>query len=128
MWCVLLLAIAAAGRPAEGADGQKSRSPVVRVQVLSATYVGNIQGAAARASVSFEQLPRYVVMAGQIQSGQFSYTFRADLVGPSGFGEIVSHGEGTRFQIRIDLTQAGFALTSNPFGPGTPTTYYFSRR
>ncbi len=99
-----------------------------RVQVLTANYVGDIQGAPAFATVSFEQLRDYVLMSGQIQSGQFFYTFSAELVGASGFGEMVSQVEGTRFQIKIDLTPMGFALTSNPLGPGMPTTYYFTRK
>jgi hypothetical protein len=58
----------------------------------------------ARAAVSFERLYNYVVMSGQIRSGQFLYTFRTELVG-----------------------YLGFALTSNPFGPVMPTPYYFKR-
>jgi hypothetical protein len=96
--------------------------------VASMHYAGNIHGAPALAMVSFERLPEYVLMAGQIRSGQYMYTFRADLVGASGFGEMLSLMEGTRFQIRIDITGAGFALTSNPFGPGQPSTYFFARR
>jgi hypothetical protein len=100
---------------------------VQRVQMALANYGGDIHGARALAAVSFERLYNYVAMSGQIRSGQFLYTFRAELVGYSGFGEIVSHVEGTRFQIKIDLTPTGFALTSNPFGPGMLTTYYFKR-
>jgi hypothetical protein len=95
--------------------------------VVTARYVGNINGARATAVVSFERLPEYTVMAGRIQSGRYVYTFRADIVGAAGYGEIVSHAENTRFQIYIQLTQTGFALTSNPLGPGTPTTYHFKR-
>jgi hypothetical protein len=77
---------------------------VQRVQMALASYVGDIHGARALAAVSFERLYNYVVVSGQIRSAQFLYTFRAELVGYSGFGEMVSHVEGTRFQIKIDLT------------------------
>jgi len=44
--------------------------------------------------------------------------------GNSGFGDMVSHVEGTRFRIKIDVAGNGFALTSNPLS--TPTTYCFT--
>jgi hypothetical protein len=61
---------------------------------------------------------------GQIYSGQFVYTFNADIVGNSGFGQMLSHAEGTEFRVKI-VAGNGFALTSNPLS--TPTTHYFSR-
>jgi len=125
---IVLVLGAVQGTSAQEIRGFAATPNFKPVQVLTADYVGDIQGAPALATVSFEQLRDYVSMSGQIQSGQFSYTFSAELVGASGFGEIVSHAEGTRFQIRIDLTPTGFALTSNPLGPGMPTTYYFTRK
>lgn len=91
-------------------------------------YVGNINGAEAIARVTFEPLREYTIMSGEILSNNFRYTFTADIVGTSGYGDIVDHKENTRFRIKIDLTQNGFNLTSNPLGPGTPTTYNFIRQ
>jgi hypothetical protein len=91
-------------------------------------YVGDVHGAKAFASVTFEPLREYTIMAGEIRSNNFYYTFTADIVGTSGYGDIVDHNENTRFRIKIDITQNGFTLTSNPLGPGTPTTYYFVRQ
>ena len=90
-------------------------------------FVGDINGARADAVVTFEQLRDYVLMSGEIQSKSFKYTFTADIYGDSGFGEIVSHSENTRFRIKIQYITNGFALTSNPLGPGTPSTYYFKK-
>ena len=90
-------------------------------------FVGEINGARADAVVTFEQVRDYVIMSGEIRSNSFKYTFTADIYGDSGFGEIVSHSENTRFRIKIQYTSNGFALTSNPFGPGTPSTYYFKK-
>ena len=91
-------------------------------------YAGDIHGAKAIANVSFEPLREYTIMSGEIRSNNFRYTFTADIVGTSGYGTIVDHTENTRFQIKIDLTRNGFNLTSNPMGPGTPTTYNFVRQ
>jgi hypothetical protein len=99
----------------------------VAAPVVTARYLGNINGARATAVVSYERLPEYTVMAGRIESGRFVYTFKADLVGAAGYGEILDHTSKTRFQIHIQLTQTGFVLTSNPLGPGTPTHYQFKR-
>jgi hypothetical protein len=91
-------------------------------------FVGDINGARAVAKVSFEPLREYTIMSGEIRSNNFYYTFTADIVGTSGYGDIVDHSENTRFRIKIDITQNGFNLTSNPLGPGTPTTYYFVKQ
>lgn len=91
-------------------------------------YVGDIHGARAIARVTFEPLREYTIMAGEIRSNNFYYTFTADIVGTSGYGDIVDHNENTRFRIKIDMTQNGFDMTSNPLGPGTPTTYHFVRQ
>jgi hypothetical protein len=91
-------------------------------------YVGDINGAQAVANVSFEPLREYTIMAGEIRSNNFYYTFKADIVGESGYGDILDHSDNSRFRIKIDLTSDGFVLTSNPLGPGNPTTYYFRRQ
>jgi hypothetical protein len=91
-------------------------------------YIGDINGARAVAKVSFEPLREYTIMSGEIRSNDFYYTFTADIVGESGYGDIVDHNGNTRFRIKIDLTKNGFVLTSNPLGPGTPTSYNFVRQ
>jgi hypothetical protein len=118
----LALLILAVGVPIGG--GQRVASAV-----LTYRYMGNIHGAQAIAQISFEPLRDFTVMAGRIQSGPYVYTFRADIVGRSGYGDMLDHYTQSRFRIRIDLDQSAstFALTSNPFGPGRPTTYYFRR-
>jgi len=97
-------------------------------QTADGDYVGDIDGTRAVANVSFEPLREYTVMAGEIRGSNFYYTFKADIVGESGYGDILDHSDNSRFRIKIDLTSDGFTLTSNPFGPGTPTTYYFRRQ
>jgi hypothetical protein len=128
---LLLMSLVIVGMSAVYAQTSETVATAPRVQpvqMTSTSFVGDIHGARALAAVSFERLYNYVLMAGQIRSGQFFYTFRTELVGASGFGEMLNHLDGQRFQIRIDLMPAGFALTSNPFGPGMPTTYYFKRQ
>lgn len=92
------------------------------------TYVGTINGARATARVSFEPLPHYTIMAGDITSSQFYYTFSADIVGNSGYGDMLLHADNSRFLARFDVSGNGFTLTSNPFGPGNPTSYDFVRQ
>ncbi|MGQ0570408.1 MAG: hypothetical protein ACT4P5_12950, partial [Armatimonadota bacterium] len=96
--------------------------------VLTVRYVGDIHGARANAVVTYERLPEVVAMAGRIQSGSYTYTFKADIVGNAGFGDMLDHSNNTRFRIHVRLTPDGFALTSNPQGPGVPTTYYFKKQ
>jgi hypothetical protein len=95
--------------------------------VQTASYRGSIHGAPATASVSFEPLKESTLMSGEIRSAQYRYTFTADLFGSSGYGDMVAHADNSRFRIKIDLTTDGFQLTSNPQGPGTPSTYSFVR-
>ena len=94
-------------------------------QVATLKFVGDLQGLRADAVVSFERLPEYVLAAGVIQSRTAKYTFTADIYGDSGFGTIVDHRGGARWQIKIQLFNKGFALISNPLGPGSPSAYYF---
>jgi hypothetical protein len=97
--------------------------------VQNVTYVGDLHGARATAKVSYEPLREYTLMGGEIRSvGGSLYTFTADLVGNSGYATVVDHRDNVRFLARIDLTREGFSLTSNPFGPGMPTTYYFRKQ
>ena len=93
--------------------------------VVTLRFVGDLQGVRADAVVTFEPLPDYVLAAGLIQSKSAKYSFTADLVGDTGFGTILDLGAGNRWQIKIQVFNKGFALISNPFGPGSPTTYYF---
>jgi|GEM_PF-2876439 len=112
----------------ETPSGGNPESPNGNQGTPSGSYVGNINGAEAVANVSFEPLREYTIMSGEIRSSNFYYTFTADIVGSSGYGDITSHNDNERFRIKIDLTQDGFILTSNPFGPGTPSSYKFVRR
>lgn len=107
--------------------GTHTTSAYAGPQVITLRYVGDIHGARAQAVVSFERLPEFVLMAGRIQSGSYTYSFKADIVGNAGYGDMLDHSQQTRFRIHIQLTATGFALTSNPFGPGAPTTYHFRR-
>lgn len=116
--CLILLPILACKKP-----GVTTNNPY-----QNGNYIGDINGAEAVARVTFEPLREYTIMSGEIRSNNFRYTFTADIVGTSGYGDIVDHNENTRFRIKIDLTRNGFNLTSNPLGPGTPTTYTFVRR
>src|SRR5437764_13271206 len=92
-------------------------------RVWLVNYVADIHGARADARVSYEPLREYTLMGGEIRSNGIYYTFTADLVGASGFGDMVNHTHNERFRVKIDLTREGLNLTTNPFGPGTPTTY-----
>jgi hypothetical protein len=100
-------------------------TPLSAAPVLTAQYVGNINGARADAALSFERVYHYTVVAGKIQSNGLTYTFTADVVGDTGYGTITDHAAGTRFQIRVVFFNNGFRLTSNPFGPGDPSNYDF---
>jgi hypothetical protein len=98
-------------------------------QVMTVDYIGKINGLAAVAKVSFEPLGEEVLMSGVIQSGSFSYTFTADIYGEAGYGDMVSQTEYSRFHVRINLTQMGFAVTPNPENfDETKQTYYFTRQ
>ncbi len=115
-----------------GGQGQRGNRETPQgdgnTEIPSGNYVGNINGAEAIANVSFEDLRDYTIMAGEIRSSKFYYTFRADIVGSSGYGDVVYHNENIRFQIKIDLTPDGFILTSNPLGPNESASYKFVRR
>ena len=95
--------------------------------VLAVKYVGEINGAKAFATITYEKVFDYVVMAGRIQSGQYVYTFKADIVGTAGYGDLLDHSTQSRLRIHIQHTNDGFVLTANPFGPGAPSKYYFKK-
>jgi hypothetical protein len=130
-WRTLLLAFGAAllaggsGIRAQVVPRSRIRAVRATAAVLTLKYVGDLNGLRADAVVSFEALPDYVLAAGRIQSSAASYTFGADLYGDTGYGTIVDLGNGTRWQIKFQVYRDGFALTSNPFGPGRPSTYVF---
>jgi hypothetical protein len=97
-------------------------------------FVGTISGLDATANVQWSQQPSftptspilgesYIQMVGEITSGQFYYTFIAELYSPTGYGDMVDYVGGTTFRIRIDLIADGFILTANPFGD--PAVYQF---
>ncbi|MFN0104945.1 MAG: hypothetical protein ACKV2U_23030 [Bryobacteraceae bacterium] len=129
---VLLLALSAILVPARAADNGRPGVPIANISmtpaatsVLTLRYTGDLGGVRAEASVSFERMREYVLAAGRIQSSAAKYSFSSEIYGGSGFGTIVDLGAGTRWQIKIQLFNKGFALISNPLGPGSPTTYYF---
>jgi len=95
--------------------------------VVTVKYVGEINGAKAFATITYEKVFDYVVMAGRIQSGQYVYTFKADIVGTAGYGDLLDHSTQSRLRIHIQHTNDGFVLTANPFGPGAPSKYYFKK-
>lgn len=97
-------------------------------------FVGDISGVQATANVQWSTQPSftpsspilgesYIQMAGEITSGQFYYTFTAELYNPTGYGDMLDHADGSTFRIQIDLIANGFYLTANPFGD--PATYQF---
>src|SRR5947207_12329013 len=96
-------------------------------QTQSGNYRGSINGAEATAHVTFEPLPEHTLMAGEIRRNEYYYTFTADLVGASGYGDLLDHKDNSTIRIKIDVTADGFQLTSNPLGPGAPSTYTFVR-
>lgn len=95
--------------------------------VLTVRYAGDVNGAKAYATVTYERVYDYVVMAGRVQGGQYVYTFKAEIVGTAGYGDMLDHSTQSRFRIHIQHTNDGFVLTANPFGPGTPSKYYFKK-
>lgn len=121
--------------PRDRSDTNRDRGPTGRRENPNETtglgngnYVGDLNGSRAVANVSFEPLREYTIMAGEIRSNEAYYTFTADIVGTSGYGDILDHADGSRFRIKIDLMADGFILTSNPLGPGTPTSYRFVKQ
>ncbi len=101
----------------------------------SHTFVGDIGGVQAVATVQWSTEPSfdprspilgetYIQVAGEIQSGQFYYTFTAELYGPTGYGDMLDHYDGASFRIQLDVMTDGFYLTANPFGD--PAIYAFA--
>lgn len=117
--------LAGGGVRAQVVPDSRIRVARATAAVLTLKYVGELNGLRAGAVVSFEALPDYVLVAGRIQSAAASYAFGCDLYGDTGYGTIVDLGNGTRWQIKVQVFRDGFALTSNPFGPGRPSTYLF---
>lgn len=94
-------------------------------------YVGDLDGIQAQANLQFEfvqpdAITQALYIGGEVNSGVAYYTFTAEIRnGSRGWGDMVDHSDGSRFQIQIDLYTDGFLLTANPFGPG-PTQYVFT--
>jgi hypothetical protein len=87
-------------------------------------FSADLHGLPAVATVEFEQLYSYTVMAGEISSAQASYSFSADIYGDGGYGDMVDRVAGGSFRIQIqNLSEAGFVLIANPFQG--PTSYIF---
>jgi len=70
------------------AHRSQGRRDFYYVQVMTYSYVGDINGLRAVAQVSFENLGEYVMMTGVIQSGPYTYTLSGDIYGDSGYGDI----------------------------------------
>jgi hypothetical protein len=64
-------------------------------------YIADLHGAPATADITFQQLYSYVLMSGEIRSTQGTYTFRADIYGDSGYGDMVDVYQRERFRIQI---------------------------
>jgi hypothetical protein len=111
--------------PAAAQSQPSAPIQLVASNVVTLRFVGDVNGERADAAVSLERMREYVLAAGRIQSRSALYGFTADIYGDSGFGTILDYGNGSRWQIKIQVVADGFALISNPLGPGTPTTYYF---
>jgi hypothetical protein len=126
-WQAMSLVLVAAGCGVVLGGAPQGGQAADTAQVKHVKYTGNIHGAPAVALVSYEPLPNFTVMAGEVRSNGFLYTFTANLVGSSGYGNVLDHQQNTTIQVRIDVTQNGFTVTTNPFGPGTPTVYYFKK-
>ena len=86
-------------------------------------FVSSFNGAEAVATVGYDRGYNNDVMSGTIQSGGYTYTFSADIVGTSGYGELVDYASYDRMTVHLDLYSNGFYLTINPFGH--PATYFF---
>ena len=113
------------GNPSDD-DAPKSSMTGPKTFCPAGTFVGDIQGIEATARVQWTEqtsydpsspVPNetYTLVGGEIQSGPYYYTFKADLYGMSGFGDMVDHTDNSQFRIRVDVGDQGFVLTVNPF-------------
>lgn len=118
LWALTLLGC----QPSPGGQGAPPAGTSIGGQ-----YVGMMNGEQGTANVTFEKLKDYVSMAGTIVSPHASYTFSAQIVGDSGYGDITENN-ATTFRIKIDLTASGFNLTSNPLEGGGSSTYVFTKQ
>ncbi|TWT46295.1 hypothetical protein RAS1_27480 [Phycisphaerae bacterium RAS1] len=123
--------------PATTGDNPAAGTTTVGGNCPGGVYAGDIGGVQATANVQYEQLPcsscvepgaTYLATAGTVDSGVAQYSFTADIIGTSGYGDMVNLNANERFRIRIDLTSTGFLLTSNPFEGLVETTYTFNCR
>jgi hypothetical protein len=112
----------------QGCDARGGGPGTQGTGTQTSEYSGDIHGVTARVQVSFERLRNYTLMAGEVRTNVSHYAFTADIVGSAGYGQMLDRLRNQRFQIKVELTRGGFKLTSNPFGPGTPSTYYFAKR
>ncbi len=134
VWLCLLVVSSCSGTDdGDGGSGEGS-SNSSSAYCPNNVFVGNIGGVQATANVQWSTQPSftpsspilgesYIQMAGEITSGQFYYTFTAELYNPTGYGDMLDYADGSTFRIQIDLIADGFYLTANPFGD--PATYQF---
>lgn len=93
----------------------------------SASYVGDIGGAPATATIEIEVFPELTSIAGEIRTATAYYTFRGEVYGSpaTGFVDVVDHGTNERFRAQIDETHDGFVLTANAYEGAGSTAYAF---
>lgn len=90
------------------------------------SYVGQVNGNHAVATIWFETQKTRTKMKGVIVSGNLRYKFRVNLVSSTGYGFMVARNENDRrFEIRVQLVENGFVLVTNPFK--RPQTYFFTK-
>jgi hypothetical protein len=89
-------------------------------------YLADFHGEPAIAVITLEELNSHMVMTGEIRSAQASFSFRADIYGDGGYGEMVDEYRRDKFLIQVqNLSSISFILKSSPFL--SPTNYYFLR-
>ncbi len=120
--------------PTAPSDPNTAPPPEAAGSCAQGMLYGDINGAEAIAYVSLEVMSQvyfvsteqawtanygdgsqYILFAGQIQSGPYTYYFSADIYGGSGYGDIVFANDGSRMRIRIDLYTRGFIMAVNVF-------------
>jgi hypothetical protein len=88
------------------------------------SYVTELNGLPAVATLTFEPLVTHTRVDGIIESSTARYVLGADVVGESGYGDMVDVGLNERMRIHLAFSTDGFRLTVNPLGGAT--VYDFS--
>ena len=102
----------------------------------SGDYSGNINGLPANGQCNFEDyrgVGGVLYQSCAISTVNFTYSFNAELFNNTeGYADMLENPGGATIRILVQWNEpnyppAGFALTTNPLGPGPPTTYQFTR-